>query len=160
MSHSALALSIQVNGKPIGSAGQLWPADARALDATAPVVFAEIDLRALTSAEGSSAARRYTEIPRFPSVTRDIAMLAPLNLAHAQIEAALRRANEPLLASVELFDVFSDPTGAKIPADQRSLAYSLTYRSPERTLTADEVNSAHAKLKQRLTAECGVALRE
>ena len=65
-----------------------------------------------------------------------------------------------LLAGVELFDVFADPTGVKIPADQRSLAYSLTYRSPERTLTAEEVNTAHTKLKERLKTALAVTLRE
>jgi phenylalanyl-tRNA synthetase beta chain len=156
----ALFLAVKVNGKPVGSAGQLWPADARALDAEAPVLFAEIDLTALAKAESTSVAKRYNEIPRFPAVTRDIAMLVPLELAHETITSSLASAKEPLLAGTELFDVFVDPSGAKIPADKKSLAYSLTYRSVERTLTADEVNAAHAKLKQKLVSECGVALRE
>ncbi len=153
----ALALAVQVGGRPVGFAGQLWPKDARALDATAPVLFAEIDLGAMPTA---STAGRYREIPRFPATARDIALLAPLTLAHAEIEAVLQKASEPLLAGVELFDVFTDPTGAKIPADKKSLAYSLTYRSPERTLTADEVNTAHAKLKDRLKTQLAVSLRE
>jgi phenylalanyl-tRNA synthetase beta chain len=152
-------LIIESNGKPIGFAGQLWPADARSLDATTPVVFAEIDLTALEKASATDAARKYREIPRFPPVTRDIAMLAPLSLEHAKISSSLAEAKEPLLAGVELFDVFTDPSGAKIPADKKSLAYSLTYRSAERTLTADEVNGAHAKLKDRIKA-LGVTLRE
>jgi phenylalanyl-tRNA synthetase beta chain len=153
----ALALAVHVGGRPVGFAGQLWPKDARALDATAPVLFAEIDLGALPAA---STATRYREIPRFPATARDIALLAPLTLAHAEIESVLQKASEPLLAGVELFDVFTDATGAKIPADKKSLAYSLTYRSPERTLTADEVNTAHAKLKDRLKTQLAVSLRE
>jgi phenylalanyl-tRNA synthetase beta chain len=156
----ALSVIVEANGRPVGFAGQLWPADARALDAAAPVVFAEIDLGALDKAVGADAARKYREIPRFPATTRDIAMLAPLALTHESIASALAKANEPLLAGVELFDVFSDPTGGKVPADRKSLAYSLTYRSPERTLTTEEVNAAHAKVKERLKAELGVALRE
>lgn len=155
----ALSLTINVAGKPVGTAGQLWPADARALDAAGPVLFAEIDLVAFWKLSPPDVAKKYRDIPRFPATTRDIAMLAPLALAHAEVEKALTSANEPLLAGVELFDVFSDPTGAKIPADKKSLAYSLTYRSPERTLTADEVNAAHAKLKARLQP-LGVSLRE
>ena len=104
---------------------------------------------ALAKAE-QGGSKEYREIPRFPAVTRDIAMLAPLTLAHAQVADALAKAKEPLLAGVELFDVFTDATGAKIPADKKSLAYSLTYRSPERTLTTEEVNTAHARLKERL----------
>jgi phenylalanyl-tRNA synthetase beta chain len=159
--NSALALSliIESNGKPIGFAGQLWPADARALDATTPVVFAEIDLTAVEKSGAADTARKYREIPRFPAVTRDIALLAPLSLEHVKISGSLTEAKEPLLAGVELFDVFTDPSGAKIPADKKSLAYSLTYRSTERTLTTEEVNGAHAKLKERLKT-LGVTLRE
>ena len=155
----ALALVVKMNGKPCGFAGQLWPADARALDSAAPVLFAEIDLTAMWKASSPDAAKKYREIPRFPATTRDIAMLAPLKLAHAQVAETLAKANEPLLAGVELFDVFTDATGAKIPTDQKSLAYSLTYRSADRTLTADEVNAAHTKLKDRLKT-LGVTLRE
>jgi phenylalanyl-tRNA synthetase beta chain len=156
----ALSLTVKVNGKPVGFAGQLWPADARSLDADIPVVFAEIGLGALAEAESKSVSKRYNEIPRFPAVTRDIAMLAPLDLTHETITSSLASAKEPLLVGAELFDVFIDPSGAKIPSDKKSLAYSLTYRSPERTLTADEVNAAHAQLKQRLVKDCKVALRE
>ncbi|MDR3403383.1 MAG: phenylalanine--tRNA ligase subunit beta [Chthoniobacter sp.] len=153
----ALALVIQIDGQPVGFVGQLWPKDARGLDATAPVLFAEIDLGALPAA---SAEKKYREIPRFPATARDIALLAPLNLAHAQIEQTLRSANEPLLAEVELFDVFADASGIRIPADKKSVAYSLTYRSTERTLTADEVNAAHSRLKERLKTALAVTLRE
>jgi phenylalanyl-tRNA synthetase beta chain len=153
----ALALLIEIDGKRLGLAGQLWPKDARALDAAAPVLFAEIDLDALPA---EAAARKYREIPRFPATARDIALLAPLHLTHALIEQTLRGANEPLLAEVELFDVFADPMGERVPADKKSLAYSLTYRSPERTLTADEVNVAHTRLKERLKTSLAVTLRE
>jgi phenylalanyl-tRNA synthetase beta chain len=154
----ALSIAIKINGQPVGLAGQLWPADARALDASVPVVFATLDLTALAKA-APEAPKKYRDIPRFPATTRDIAMLAPLTLTHAEVAKALASAHEPLLANVELFDVFTDPTGAKIPADKKSVAYSLTYRSPERTLTADEVNAAHARLKARLQP-LGVSLRE
>ncbi len=153
----ALALVIKVGGVEIGCGGQLWPKDARTLDANAPVLFAEINLDALPVED---AGKKYRDIPRFPATARDIALLAPLGLAHAQILSTLHAAKEPLLADVELFDVFTDPTGAKVPADRKSLAYSLTYRSGERTLTADEVNIAHAQLKERLKTELAVSLRE
>ncbi len=156
----ALSISIKVAGLPVGLAGQLWPADARALDATAPVLFAELDLAALAKAQGADLAKKYREIPRFPATARDIAMLAPIALPHEKIASTLAKSNEPLLAGVELFDFFIDPTGAKVPADKKSVAYSLTYRSADRTLTADEVNAAHAKLKDRLKSELGVTLRE
>ena len=86
--------------------------------------------------------------------------MAPLTLSHDRIRSVLGSAHEPLLAETRLFDVFSDPSGEKIAADKKSLAYSLTYRAAERTLTADEVNAVHARLKERLKGELGVQLRE
>ncbi len=154
----ALSAKILLGGQPIGHAGQLWPTEARALDATAPVVFAELDLTEWLRAPALN--QRYREVPRYPAVTRDIALIAPRALTHAQITAVLEATREPLLAESRLFDSFTDPTGEKIAADKKSLAYSLTYRSPERTLTADEVNAAHARLKDRLKAELGVQFRE
>jgi phenylalanyl-tRNA synthetase beta chain len=153
----ALSLLVEVAGRPIGCAGELWPAEARALEAAGPVVFAEIDLGAI---ETRGSARRYREIPRFPSTTRDIALVASLKLTHAEITSTLAAAHEPLLECVELFDVFSDPAGERVPPGKKSLAYSLTYRASDRTLTADEVNAAHARLKERLKTSLGVALRE
>jgi phenylalanyl-tRNA synthetase beta chain len=155
----ALAVALTVNDDLIGTAGQLWPADAREFDATAPVVFAELDLASIWKLSAQTN-KRYREIPRFPAITRDIALLATHEVTHNAIEAALHSANEPLLTGVRLFDLFSDPSGQKIASDKKSLAYSLTYRSPERTLTADEVNAAHARLKERLVRDLGVQLRE
>jgi phenylalanyl-tRNA synthetase beta chain len=156
----ALSLRIAFAGVFVGFAGQLWPAEGRAQDAETPVVFAEIDLTAFENASLRSGNARYSEIPRYPATRRDIAMLASTGTTHAQIESTLRDANEPLLAGVELFDVFTDPSGARVPEGQKSLAYSLIYRSADRTLTADEVNAAHLRLKQRLIHECHVTLRE
>ena len=158
-SHPALALAVELRrGETVvGLAGQLTPARARDLDATAPVLVAEIDLDLF---EAAPAMGRFVELPKFPAVTRDIAMVAAADVAHGKIEAVLRSANEPLLVDVELFDVFTDPTGQRIPVDQKSLAYALTYRSSERTLTADEVAEAHARLKALLKAELAVSFRE
>jgi len=156
----ALSLSIKVAGERVGLAGKLLPADARAFDRIAPVLFAEMDLTALALAEQKLTIGKYRDLPRFPATTRDIALFVPRDLTHEQIVSVLHAEKEPLLADIELFDMFEDPTGAKIPAEQRSLAYSLTYRSPERTLTAEEVNTAHAKLKERLKTTLAVTLRE
>ena len=157
--HPALALAVEIRrGKQVvGLAGQLFPARARDLDATAPVLVAEINLDLFDPAP---AQRRFKDLPKFPAVTRDIAMLAAADVPHGAIESVLRGAKEPLLVDVELFDVFTDPAGVKIPADQKSVAYALTYRSAERTLTADEVAQAHQRLKERLKAELPVTFRE
>jgi phenylalanyl-tRNA synthetase beta chain len=157
--HPALALTLEIQraGKTIGLAGQLLPAQARELDATSPVLVAELDLDSLHAAPAD---KRFTELPKYPAVTRDVAVIAPLEVAHGAVEATLLGAGEPLLAGVELFDLFTDASGEKIPADKKSLAYALTYRSLERTLTAEEVTQAHTRLKDQLKAELAVTFRE
>jgi len=159
VSHPALALAVEIRrGKDVvGLVGRLSPARAREMDAIAPVLVAELDLEFF---EPTPARTRFKELPKFPAVTRDIAMVAPASVPHGEIETVLRSANEPLLVNVELFDVFTDPTGQRIPVDQKSVAYALTYRSTGRTLTAEEVAEAHNRLKERLKAELAVSFRE
>ncbi|HEX8371939.1 MAG TPA: phenylalanine--tRNA ligase subunit beta [Chthoniobacterales bacterium] len=155
---AVLAADISIAGKKVGWIGQLQPALVRDTGLKAPVYVAEIDLNSLLTALPTN--RLFSALPKYPAVTRDIAMLAPQTLTHAEIEAALVGANDPLLRDVSIFDIFTDATGTKIPADKKSLAYSLTYRADDRTLTQDEVNAAHARLKTRLVETCGVTLRE
>jgi phenylalanyl-tRNA synthetase beta chain len=151
------ATGILIAGGPVGALGQLALARQRALDCASPISVFEI---ALTSAHLSPTPSHITPIPRFPSVTRDIAIIAADSLPHADIEKIVQSAAEPLLTGIQLFDLFSDPQGVRVPAGSKSLAYSLTYRSPERTLTTEEVNAAHARLKERLKAELSVTFRE
>ncbi len=114
------------------------------------MLVAELTVAALQGAAGG--ARRFSALARFPAVTRDLAVAVDRAVAHGQIEAALRGANESLLAGVELFDVFTDDRGEKLAADRKSLAYSLTYRAEDRTLKTEEVNAAHGRLKAALQA--------
>ena len=89
-----------------------------------------------------------------------MALVCPLPLAYADIENVLREAKEDLLATVEPFDVFTDASGEKLPADRKSIAISLTFRAVGRTLTSEEVNAACERLKQGLKAKLAVDFRE
>jgi phenylalanyl-tRNA synthetase beta chain len=153
-----LAVRVLVEGTERGIAGQLRPSEAKALDFTGALLAAEIELDAHLAQPGAVA--RFRELPRFPHTARDIALVAPADLPHGRVVEVLESAQEPLLQGVTLFDVFTDPTGQRVPVGSKSLGYSLTYRSVERTLTAEEVNSAHARLKQLLEAQLGVQPRE
>ena len=152
-----LAVDVRMDGKSIGQAGQLSPADAAALDLRTPVLVAELDADALRPADRDV---RFRPLPRFPAVTRDIAMLADLSLPHARIAETISSASEPLLIAAAPFDFFVDPSGVKLPADKKSVAYSLTYRAEDRTLTNEEVNAAHTRVKQKLTDVLAVQFRE
>jgi phenylalanyl-tRNA synthetase beta chain len=153
-----VAAGIYRGGRRIGLAGQVRPSEARQWDVTGPLVVCEVDAEALLAEPMQPAV--YRELPRFPAVQRDIALVVPRALPQGRIAEVLWAATEPLLAGVELFDVFTDPEGLRVPADSKSLAYALTYRAADRTLTTEEVNEAHARLKQRVVAELGVTARE
>ena len=159
-SHPSLALAAQIklNAKPAGILGQLTRSLANGLDATSAVFVAEFNLTAIFA--GRSATKRFTEIDKFPAVTRDIALIAPDQLAHAEIIRVINSPKEELLASVDLFDLFGGSAENAVGEGRKSVAYSLTYRSNNRTLTNDEVNAAHSRIRERLQTELGVELRE
>ena len=87
-------------------------------------------------------------------------MIVPANLSHEKILAAITSAKEPLLASVELFDIFSGSEQQNFGSGKKSMAYALTYRDKTRTLTNEEITVVHAKIRERLQRELGVELRE
>jgi phenylalanyl-tRNA synthetase beta chain len=138
----------------IGYGGQL----SATTSASAPVLVAEIDLARI--AQAKEHAKPFKEIDRYPEVTRDIAMFVGPRVTHAEILAAIASANEPLLEKVELFDLFMENDGQKKPEMKKSLAYSLTYRDKNRTLTSEEVSAVHARIRERLRNDVGAELRE
>jgi phenylalanyl-tRNA synthetase beta chain len=152
------AAEVFLLGKKIGLLGQLHPCEARKLGANAAVLAAEFDLsvwRLLVSRNQTTA-----PLAKFPGSARDIAFTAPLSLPYGGVRALIESLKEPLLESIGLFDLFTDPKGEKIPADKKSLAVSLSFRSPERTLTADEVNAATDRIRAALRAKEGIEFRE
>jgi len=154
----ALGASIYAGDKLIGFAGQLSAAQARTLDAADPVLIAEIKSDFLF--ESNSGSVVFRELEKFPSVTRDIAMLVPEASPHSEIMNAIRSAQEPLLTDVALFDLFSGDGMQNVGAGRKSLAYTLTYRDQNRTLTHDEVSAAHDRIRERLKRELNAELRE
>jgi phenylalanyl-tRNA synthetase beta chain len=138
----------------IGYGGQL----SATTSATAPVLVAEIDVERIALAKED--AKPFKEIDRYPEVTRDIAMFVGPKVTHAEILAAISSANEPLLEKVELFDLFMENDGKGAPEMKKSLAYSLTYRDKNRTLTSEEVSAVHARIRERLRNDVGAELRE
>ena len=155
----ALGATLYIQGQPAGTVGQLDPEHTQKLELRGEVLVAELPVSALQAAVPASG--NFSPLARFPSATRDLAVVVDRTLNHGQIDAALRGAKEPLLAAVDLFDVFTDDAGEKVAADKKSLAYSLTYRAEDRTLRTEEVNAAHARLKEVLQATfSGIQFRE
>ena len=154
----SLGADIFSGSTTIGFLGQLAATHTDATGASAPVFLAEIEIRGKLLTQGRTL--RFREIEKFPSITRDIAMIVPEELSHAEIVACLQEAREPLLARIELFDLFSGKEAAGLGAGKKSLAYTLTYRDRNRTLTNEEISVVHAKIRARLQRELRVELRE
>ncbi|HET9419087.1 MAG TPA: phenylalanine--tRNA ligase subunit beta [Chthoniobacterales bacterium] len=136
----------------IGFAGQL--SATKTIHAGA-ILIAELHADLLFNTR--EAATKFRELDRFPTITRDIAMIVPEMTSHAEVLRVIENPKEPLLATVELFDLFS---GSEVGEGRKSLAYRLTYRHAGRTLTHEEVTATHAKIRERLRRELGAELRE
>jgi phenylalanyl-tRNA synthetase beta chain len=152
-----LACDIKVDAQVVGVFARLAPGRERELDFTAPVYVAELDLAKLRKLLGGI--NHVTDLPQFPGSSRDAAMEMPLAIANAQLETVINKLAEPLLVAYECFDVFTDPTGGKLPVDCKSVAYRFHYRAADRTLKSEEVDAAHQRLLGALTKDLGVKLR-
>ena len=152
-----LGADVQVGGQNIGAFAMLKPARQRELDAESPIFVAELDLAKLRSLSATTTG--IEELPQFPGSTRDVAIDAPATLGNAAIEKVLAKHPEPLLVHFECFDLFRDPSGEKLPADRKSIAYRLLYRSSERTLKAGEVDTAHQAVLDQLSKKLPIAFR-
>jgi phenylalanyl-tRNA synthetase beta chain len=136
----------------LGWFGEVALAAREAFDLPGAIFAAELSVTAL--AAQPPAGVRYEPLPRFPAVQRDLAIVVSAEVTAGQVEAAIRAMNAPLLTRVTLFDVY---TGGQVGAGRRSLAWSLTFQAPDRTLTDAEVNRVHeqivAEVARRFRAE-------
>ena len=152
-----LCHEVRAGNRSVGWIAQLHPARARAIDSRHPVYVAELVLSGLRTNLGGLA--KFEEMPRFPAITRDVSMELPADLPHAQVSGFFAGLKETLLVRTDLFDVFTDPTGTKIGADRKSVAWTLTYRSPERTLETAEVDQAHGRVLAALAKALPATIR-
>ncbi|MFC1993991.1 phenylalanine--tRNA ligase subunit beta [Chloroflexota bacterium] len=144
---------VLVGGKQVGVLGEVHPKLADSFDIhTIPLYLFEVDLQELLLF--SKAIIQYQPIPRFPGITRDIAVIVDTQLTASRIEGIIH--SSPLIAEVTIFDVYS---GEQIPQGKKSLAFSILYQSPTHTLTAEEVDKTHQAIIARLKREIGATLR-
>jgi phenylalanyl-tRNA synthetase beta chain len=134
---------------------QLPPAQAKKLDLRDAVYVAEVELAPLLSVARDD--RQFRELPKFPAVVRDVALLVDEGVTHGDILAAIQKNRNKLLERVEIFDIYR---GSSIPTGKKSMAYSLTFRALDRTLTDAEVNGAHEQLKRSLLQTLRCEIRE
>jgi phenylalanyl-tRNA synthetase beta chain len=153
--HPGRSAVLKYHGRAIGQLGEVHPDVAAAHRLPHRAYLAEVDLEAVLPAV--TLIRTSPELPRFPSVERDVAVVIPDRFPAGQVEAVIRAAAGPLLEMVELFDVYAGPP---VPGGYRNLAYRLRLRAQDRTLTAHEAEEIVQQVRIALQGQAGVRLRE
>jgi phenylalanyl-tRNA synthetase beta chain len=125
-----------------------------AYDLPDPIYAAEIDLDAL---QRHAASPRYEAVGRFPAITRDVAFLVSREIPAQRAEALIEETAGADLESIALFDAYE---GKPLPPGQRNLAFSLTFRRGDRTLTDEEVEESMNRVREALRERLGAAIRE
>src|SRR5699024_7920357 len=114
----------------------------------------ELNLAALLAAPKRD--KHYVHISKYPAVTRDIALLVDQTITNQAIVAAIKQKGGAYLKQVQLFDLYR---GEHLPANKKSLAYTLTYQADDATLKEDDVNQAFEKVVAHLTTTLGAEIR-
>ncbi|UED79262.1 phenylalanine--tRNA ligase subunit beta [Lysinibacillus sp. CD3-6] len=153
--HPGRTASILLDGEQVGIIGGLHPAEQKSWGVKDTYVM-EMNLVALLHANASEAPLGYKAVPRFPAMSRDIALVMDRATAAGEVITAIRSAGVKLLKDIRVFDVYE---GEKMEAGKKSVAFSLTYFDPERTLTDDEVVAAHNKVLKAIATIEGTEVR-
>ena len=140
---------------PLGVLGEIHPEVAERYDLTRRAYLMELDLERLYAVAPARVMTR--PISRYPVAQRDLAVVVARDLPEVQVAEAIRAHDGPLTPQVQLFDVY---TGEGIAPGKKSLAYTLTYRAADRTLTAQEVEEAQQGIIAMLAKRFGATLRQ
>jgi phenylalanyl-tRNA synthetase beta chain len=142
------------SSEPLGVLGELHPAVRERLELDAPrAVAAELDLERLIALAQPPT---YRPISRFPAISQDLAVIVGLHVATDQVVAAIRKYAGAILESLSLFDVYEGP---QVGVGKRSLAYRLTFRAMDRTLSDADVSKVRAKIVRGLEHDIGATIR-
>jgi phenylalanyl-tRNA synthetase beta chain len=152
--HPARSALITVDGAYAGVLGELHPSVTEEWDLPIRTAVGELNASALSGHAEETVT--YAEVPRFPPVRRDLAFILPGDTPAGAVEQALVEAGEGLVASIMLFDVYS---GGGIPEGKKSLAFSVDFRAPDRTLTDEEAEQAVRRMVARVERDLGGELR-
>ena len=138
----------------LGTLGQIHPDVCGAYGLDGATYCAEIDVVLLHDLEGAEPV--YTPLPRFPAITRDIAVVCDASVPVGELTECIRKAEKNVLRGVKLFDVY---TGVGIPEGKKSVAFSLTLRSDDGTLTDDHAEEAVRAVLDALRENFGAVIR-
>jgi len=154
--HPGKCARILIGERQVGVLGELHPKVSERYDLPErPVVAAELDLDLLI--ESIPEGYVVEPVPAFPPVLEDLAVVVDDEVQADEVEALLKHTGGQLLVDVKLFDLYR---GEQIPEGKKSLAYSMVYQAPDRTLTDEEVAKVRARVIKILESELGAKLRD
>jgi phenylalanyl-tRNA synthetase beta chain len=142
------------DGELLGAVGEVHPKVLDAFGLSREVFVFDLDVSRL--AKHSVLIGGYRPLPRFPAITRDLAVILPQTVTSAEAAAAIAASGGALLAESRLFDMY---TGEQVPAGAKSLAFALTFQAPDRTLTDDEVDGYYSNIVAHLEKTFAAKLR-
>ncbi|KPK62822.1 MAG: hypothetical protein AMK73_05645 [Planctomycetes bacterium SM23_32] len=148
------AVALRLDGEWLGCAGAAAAEVTQELDLPNAPALMEVDFALL--AARCRLDRPYRAVPAYPATTRDLAVVVDEAVLWADMEQCIRHDAPDLLESVALFDVYR---GDPVPAGRKSVAFSLTFRRRDRTITAEEAEEARAAILSRLQSQLGAELR-
>ena len=152
--HPGRCANVLIDDEVIGTIGEIHPDVLKNFDIEEKAYVAEISLEKVFNAINDDI--KFKPLPKFPSVTRDIAMLVDKTTPVGDIEKVIKRASGALLENISLFDVYE---GAQIPDGKKSVAYNISYRASDRSLTNEEINKIFTKIVKDLEYKLGAQLR-
>lgn len=152
--HPGRCATVSAGGEKLGILGQLHPLTAENYGMDCSVYAAQLDFSAVLDARAPEPL--YRPLPRFPAVARDIAVVCDVSIPVAVLEECISRGASGLVKDVKLFDVY---TGAPIPVGKKSVAFSLSLRADDRTLTDKEADDDIKAILTLLESELGAVLR-
>lgn len=152
--HPGKTAGLLVSKEKSGVFGEVHPTVSENYGVDVDCYVAEIDLDVLY--KYSNTKKMYKPLPKFPAVTRDIALLVNDEVLVQDIENAISQAGGNLVEKIQLFDVYK---GAQIPDGKKSIAYAIAYRDEKKTLTDNDVNKVHDKILRALEYKLGAILR-
>ena len=152
--HPGRCAKVYVNGQEVGTLGQIHPLVAANYGVDAELYYADLKFDALFASRGADP--EYQPLPKFPAVTRDIAVLVDKAVTVGAMESSIQAAAKGLLKDVTLFDIYE---GAKLPTGKKSVAFNLVLRADDRSLTAQEADDEVNLVLERLKKDFGAMLR-
>ena len=152
--HPGRCAHVLVCGQPVGYLGELHPSVVEAFDLEGRAVGLEIELEPVLAID---LPRRARPLPRFPAVNRDLGVVVAEELEAAALLRTIKEAGGELLESADAFDEYR---GSQLPAGRKSVAFSMTFRSPERTLTDVEVDARLEAIRAALRQQHQATFRQ